>query len=190
MAALGCHEHTMKNWILALFGLSLSGCFGSCGPSPEGRDLSEDVSCTDDAAPAAPTIVLGTAEDGEFVALEGGEELALDYGAQGGQHFYFSGRFFGAGPTDFVLVRFTGDAATNEGNNQTFLDAQCSADQWVEAQNYRVFMSSAEGGSGTLTVELGHCTGAGDACDYPAGSDLPSNFEAVASAEVAVTILP
>lgn len=189
MAALGCHEHTMKNWILALFGLSLSGCFGSCGPSPEGRDLSEDVSCTDDAAPAAPTIVLGTAEDGEFVAL-GGEELALDYGAQGGQHFYFSGRFFGAGPTDFVLVRFTGDAATNEGNNQTFLDAQCSADQWVEAQNYRVFMSSAEGGSGTLTVELGHCTGAGDACDYPAGSDLPSNFEAVASAEVAVTILP
>lgn len=173
------------------FGLSLSGCFGGCGPStPEGRDLEAGFACLDEAAPAGPTVILGTAEEGAFEPLTGGEDLVLDYGPQGGQHFYFSGRFFGAGPSDFVVARFEGDDAINSGSSSSFLDVQCSDGQWIEADNARLVMDSAAGGGGRLTVELGHCSGAGGGCSYDPETGEPLDFEVTASVTVELTVLP
>lgn len=85
----------------------LSGCFGMCGPS--GPD--PEASCVDDPPPSGgqPALVLGSASDGDFEPLSDGQTLALDYGSQGGQHFYYSIKAFGADTDALVFVTFFRD---------------------------------------------------------------------------------
>lgn len=91
---------------LAWLFFSLGGCFFDCGPGiPE-----PETSCVDDEpAPAdSPALVIGSAEgDGDFSKLDSGATLQLDYGSQGGQHFYYSLRLFGATPSQTLVVTFT-----------------------------------------------------------------------------------
>jgi hypothetical protein len=85
----------------------LSGCFGMCGPGGP----SPEASCVDDPAPSGdrPTIVLGSSQDGDFERLSDGQSLPLDYGDQGGQHFYYSVKAYGAGTEAMVFVTFFRD---------------------------------------------------------------------------------
>jgi hypothetical protein len=85
----------------------LSGCFGMCGPGGP----SPDASCVDDSAPSGggPAIVLGSSEEGDFEQLSGEPSLSLDYGSQGGQHFYYSIKAFGADTDAMVFVTFFRD---------------------------------------------------------------------------------
>ena len=90
-------------WLL----FSLPGCFVDCGP---GEPPEPEKTCVDDEpAPAEGTsVVIGSAEDGaDFAKLSDGAELTLDYGSQGGQHFYYSVRLFGATSDQTLIVTFT-----------------------------------------------------------------------------------
>lgn len=91
---------------LAWLCFSLTGCLFDCGPStPE-----PETSCVEDEpAPAdSHAVVIGSAEgDSDFAKLSDGAELQLDYGSQGGQHFYYSLRLFGATAAQTLVVTFT-----------------------------------------------------------------------------------
>lgn len=96
----------MRATRLAWLFFSLTGCFFDCGPGiPE-----PETSCVDDEPPPAdsPAIVIGSAEgDSDFAKLSDGAELKLDYGDQGGQHFYYSLRLHGATAAQTLVVTFT-----------------------------------------------------------------------------------
>jgi len=99
-------RHSLR-FALALPFALLSGCFGMCGPSGP----SPEASCVDDPAPSGgrPTIVLGSTTDGDFERLSAGQTLPLDYGDQGGQHFYYSIKAYGADADALVFVSFFRD---------------------------------------------------------------------------------
>lgn len=99
-------RHSLR-FALALPFVLLSGCFGMCGPSGP----SPEASCVDDPAPSGgrPAIVLGSTSDGDFERLSAGQTLPLDYGDQGGQHFYYSIKAYGAGTDALVFVTFFRD---------------------------------------------------------------------------------
>lgn len=161
-------------WIFAAFTPLLSGCFGGCSPSiPE-----PEAECQDLPPPSEDgRVVLGTAEDADFQELSDGAKLKLDYGPQGGHHFYYSVRLFKPTSAMTLVVRFTpddyepGDGGaggmggehvediTPGGSDFIFLSDYLQDgcdDGWVEIKNLYLIV---EGGSpaGTLRVELGGC---------------------------------
>lgn len=167
--------------ILAALCPLLGGCFGACSPSiPD-----PEAECQDLPAPSEQgRVVLGTAEDSEFEELSDGTTLKLDYGPQGGHHFYYSVRLYKPTSSMTLVVRFTPDDYEPEGEGgaggagggdgagggyyeeltpggsdfiflSDYLEESCD-DGWVEIKNLFLIV---EGGSpsGTFRVELGDC---------------------------------
>ncbi len=90
----------------------LGGCFGSCGPGGGLRE-STKASCASEAAPAGGFgIELGDDEAGKAFESLAGKTLHLDYGSQGGMHFYFSLRIYGFQKDSLVFVRFLPKASS------------------------------------------------------------------------------
>lgn len=185
-------------WLL----LPLGGCFSDCGggdpPDPE-------LNCVDDqAAPSqSHAVVLGSAEDGEpFAPLAAGAKLQLDYGPQGGQHFYYSVRLYGASRAHTLVVSFQPKDSAPAGQGGAPLDgpplpsafvaltefdvddAGCE-NAWLEIDNLLLEVNS-DRASGTLRVELGTCDGACNVND--AGVYVHSQVDA--SHEIELSYVP
>src|SRR5687768_9318901 len=96
-------------WVLAFACAPFAGCFCDGGACPEEGcgDLDPEAGCSDEDLPSGggPTLVLGTLVDGEFRTLDNGQRLQLDYGPQGGQHFYYSIRAFELDADWLLLAR-------------------------------------------------------------------------------------
>ncbi len=83
------------------------GCFGSCsGPLRESTELA----CVTAKAPAGShDLRIGSDEAGKAFAPIDGATLHLDYGSQGGMHFYYSLRIYGATKESLIRARFYPD---------------------------------------------------------------------------------
>jgi hypothetical protein len=124
--------------------VALSGCFGMCGPSLP----SPEASCIDDPAPAGgAALELGASFDGDFAPLRDDASLSLDYGDQGGQHFYYAIRAFGMNADAIVLVRFFRDGVDDPDGGAGGAGSATSG--------------GGEGGAGTGGVATGGGGGAG-----------------------------
>lgn len=162
---------------LALFLVPVPGCFGACSPSIPDAEIECDE---DTAAPAGAEVVL-LDEEGEVLA--DGTELELDYGPQGGQHFYVSLRAFPSGdPDEFLVASFEGEDGTR-GDAQYFFVDGCAG--WTSIEGDILQVNKASATSGLLVVELGHCDGS---CIWE--DNRPSNFVIRAGVDARISIVP
>ena len=164
---------------IALLVLPLTGClFGGCPDTPD----EPEQSCVDDGAPSSAALEL-LDEDGE--ALDDGTSFTLEYGPQGGQHFYVSLRVFGGDLEDaFILSTFEGEDGTT-GQAQYFQQEGCAGWEAIEGELLQV--NSPSDTTGTLRVQLGHCDGE---CQTDVDSGDLLNFVADAEDEAVIAIVP
>lgn len=143
---------------LAIVCLSLGGCFGSCSSGPP----DPEADCVDLAAPSeSPAIVIGSTEEGDFAELREGATLTLDYGPQGGQHFYYALRLHGATESHTVNVSFIPDGSEPFGGG--------SADGGAGAGGSAL---GGQGGAGGGDQGGRGGAGAGDCCYAEGGNEL------------------
>jgi hypothetical protein len=153
----------------------MAACLAGCPRSQE-----YEQSCSDDDPPEGDA-VLELLSEGD--SLEDGSELSLDYGSQGGQHFYFTVRAFGVGTDELVLARFEA-TDENQGIEQIFFDQPCGS--WSVVENQILQVNSASASSGPFRVELGKCNGA---CEFDADGRI-TNFVVRASREARIVLVP
>lgn len=126
--------------LLLLLPLSIGACGGACGPRfPSPPEPS--AACLSDAPPAGgeEAVIVGRGQGASFTPLMEGEELLLERGAQGGQHFFLTLRLFAkADRVWFHDARFL-DARREElgysGSNQ-----RACAGEWTEITTFPVFV--------------------------------------------------
>lgn len=171
--------------------LALQGAlalFGACGPGGQCDSCSSpstELACVSDPAPVAtaPQIVLGRLEGTTFVPLGGGDRRQLDYGDQGGQHFYVTARWYAPPQGGMILLRY--DGPNNGGGATVFLEEPCSS--WLSADTY-VQIDSPEAQTGTLTAQAGTCAPGG--CTYDEQTDRYLLDEVLAETAVVLEIVP
>ncbi len=182
----------MRSWLGAVLvlwvvgcGPSYSDCEGCCDGCFE-DDLPETTSTCVDAANPDQEVVIGSVESGPFSLLEPESTLVLDYGPQGGQHFYLALQLQGSVDGDMVRMSFTPESGLPAESTE-FLSEGCPAPDALEIGNLRLEVPFQEETTGLLRVSLGRC--ANDLCEYNDMDGL-ANFVEKATAEVHVSVVP
>jgi len=171
--------------------ISLSGC-----PNPSCDGCSDDgpsqqpetsVACVDATAPTGtePVIVFGEGSGASFEALADGASRQINYGDQGGQHFFVTVRWY-APPTDGVLLLSYKGGTSNHGSNTIFNDPGCTG--WLEAATY-VQLDNADQETGTLHAAGGRCD-ANNGCTYDEATNQYQLTETLAEADVDLSLQP
>lgn len=137
---------------------ALVGCFPPSGPE-------ESTSCTDEgpAFDGKTALIVGTSEQGDFVALKDGSALAIDVGAQGLQHVYYSARVHTGGRELVLAAKFTRDDGVVFGRGAAIIEA-CS-EPWLELEDARLVLDGNDEMKGKLDVKVGVCSPEGCALD-------------------------
>ncbi|HTJ82287.1 MAG TPA: hypothetical protein VL400_11250 [Polyangiaceae bacterium] len=160
------------------------GCSSNDGPSspPE-----TNVACVEAPAPAGaePAIVFGDGSGSSFVAETGTAARQINYGDQGGQHFFVTVRWY-APPADGVLLLSYASATPNHGANTIFNDPGCTG--WLEAKTY-VQLDSASEETGQLHAAGGRCD-AQNGCTYDEATNEYVLAETLAEADLDVSLTP
>jgi hypothetical protein len=166
--------------LLLSLALLPTGCFGTCGPFEEPR-FYEETGCVDEEAPEEPTLLVGTTEGQAFTEMTDGEALLIDYGPQGGQHFYVSARVAGALPEDLVVLTLDGEPSA-----QSFSVVPECAQGWAELENMQLEVPTDEERSDTLRVRVVRCETPG--CDRYAqeGENAPT---VIAEEAIAISVV-
>ena len=112
-----------------------------------------------------------------------GERRPLDYGEQGGQHFYVTARWYAPPLDGMLLLNYAG--AANRGGTAMFIEEACSS--WLSADTY-VQVDEATAQSGTLTAQAGTCLPEGCAYDESQNSYVLESV--IAETEIVVEIVP
>jgi hypothetical protein len=157
-----------------------TGCFGSCQGFDEQR-FYESTDCVPGDSPTEPTLVIGTTEGGAFTEMSDGEELLIDYGPQGGQHFYVSARVAGAQPDDLLELSLDGEPSAQRVSSVP----TCSAG-WAELENMTLEVPTDEERGDMLRVRLLRCETT-DCDPYGEGSGTPPAV--LAEVTVAISVV-
>jgi hypothetical protein len=177
-------------FLLAVAPLTLGGCpqcqDGCSDSTDSGPTPTTSVTCVEAAAPGAtdPAIVFGEGSGDSFAAFTGTPDRQIDYGDQGGQHFYVTARWY-APPADGVLVLSYDSGSGNHGSQTIFNDPGCTG--WLEATTY-VQLQQAVDESGTLHGAGGRCAASG--CAYDEATDRYVLEETLAEADQAISLTP
>ncbi len=175
--------------LVAIAPMVLGGCpqcQDGCTDSDDGLTPTTSVTCVDAPAPGAtePAIVFGEGSASSFTAFTGTPARQLDYGDQGGQHFYVTARWY-APPPDGVIVLSYASGSGNHGSQTIFNDPGCTG--WLEATTY-VQLDQAVDETGTLHGSGGRCAASG--CAYDESTDQYVLEEVLAEADQAVALKP
>lgn len=119
-----------------------------CGPGPE----PVETDCEEGAAPAGPTVNLGTRQGDQFLPFTpDSNALTLQRGAQGGQHVYVSTQLY-TGKSGRFRERFS----LREGH-QVLGEGQATVEGcdegWTVSHQITLFIDTATTSGGLLTVE-------------------------------------
>jgi hypothetical protein len=175
---MNAHPTAMPLFLLSLATLP-TGCFGACRSFEEPR-FYEESDCVEGEAPDEPALVVGTTEGEAFTEMSDGEALLIDYGPQGGQHFYVSARVAGAQADDFVELTLEGVPSA-----QSIASVPACAAGWSELQNMALEVPTDEERSDLLRVLLLRCETTD--CDrYGEGAGSAPSVVAEAAVEITV----
>lgn len=167
--------------LLLLLATLPTGCFGSCQPFEEPR-FYEESECVAADAPSEPTILVGTTEGAAFTEMSDGEQLLIDYGPQGGQHFYVSARIAGAQEDDRLELTLE-----DEPSARTISYVPACGDGWAELQNMTLEVPTDEERSDTLRLRLVRCET--EDCDlYGEGFGAPPAVIAETTVKISVVL--
>jgi hypothetical protein len=155
-------------------------CDGCCeGDGCGGEPPPSTLRCWDEPAPDdGVLLVLGEVTSEGFVGFAEGQSVTIDYGGQGGQHFYFGARVFGAPEGAVFFARFEGPS--DRGTFSRSSSDEICTDGWLELDAY-VPLDSGNAGEGVLTVQVGTCPESGCAYDEQARSYVPTELYAEAA---------
>ncbi len=147
-----------------------SGCFGSCSdPLRESTELS----CVEAKAPSdSHELRIGSDEASKAFAPIDGATLHLDYGSQGGMHFYYSLRIYGATKGSLVRSRFypdvpesTSTSSVGSGSTGAQTTSASGGAGGSVATSSGASTSSGGGAGGAASSGPKHCQGEQDAPD-------------------------
>lgn len=160
--------------------IDCDGCCDGCGSDlpPPTR-----ISCV--VAPAREEgvlLVLGAKRNDTFTPFVEGQSVSIDYGDQGGSHFYFAAQVLGAPAGATFFARYEGGAG-DRGSFSRASSESCG-EEWLELDAY-LPLDTGGGGAGTFTVQVGTCPESGCSFDE-AGNYVPT--EVYASAEIELDI--
>ena len=159
--------------LLALTLLGFSGCFGSCNPG--GLRESTKLACVEAPPPSGVYgVQIGSSEGGKDFASLAGAKLNLDYGPQGGMHFFYSLRIFGAHKGSLLRANFyPKGSSANTSTGAAVSGSVTSSAQGTGGGGGAFGAGGAGGGSASGTGGAGGevaggpepCLGGGDAAD-------------------------
>jgi len=131
-----------------LLGMVLIGC----GPKDETSDEPTSTGCVDyQPDPVDATLVVGRDDSGTFVPLMPDDTLPMEFGQQGGQHFFIALRLLVEPIDHTVRSTFVVDGQTH-GSVAARVEG-CDG-QWTAVSQLRIVLSSDEPVSGTLNVTV------------------------------------
>lgn len=161
--------------------IDCDGCCNGCGddlPPPT------SLACVD--APAREegvTLVLGRRQGDTFTPFLEGQSVGVDFGGQGGQHFYFAAQVLGAPEGASFFARYESSSTSDRGSFSRASSQSCG-EQWLELDAY-LPLNTGGGGLGTFSVQVGTCPESGCSFD-DSGDYVPS--EVYASAEIELDV--
>jgi len=143
-------KDTMKMTMRALAVL-LGTALISCGPTDD-EEAPYSTGCVDyQPDPADATLVVGHDVDDAFVPLMPDDTLPMEFGQQGGQHFFIALRLLTDGQDVTVRSTLTVDGQVH-GSVASRVEG-CDG-QWTAVSQVRIVLNSDEAVSGTLNVAV------------------------------------
>jgi hypothetical protein len=159
--------------------IDCDGCCDGCGSDPPPTRLA----CVD--APEREegvVLVLGYKSGSGFTPFVDGQSVGIDFGGQGGQHFYFAAQVLGAPAGATFFARYEG--STGDRGSFSRASSQSCGEQWLELDAY-LPLNTGGGGAGTFTVQVGSCPDSGCSFD-DSGNYVPTEVYASADIELDV----
>ena len=165
---------------LACSVLTLSVSAIGCNPCEDG--------CSGGPPPDPAVECIEPASEDAITFLNSDNSFQLEYGPQGGQHFYLSLALQGLVADEIVMVEFE----TEDGTFDTipYIEAGCPKGQAVELRQLAFSLPSDDDYEGKLTVSIGKCdtsddgycthNEAGQVTDFEARVDISQNIVVLA----------
>jgi hypothetical protein len=180
----------LAGWIGCSLVLGCSDPFTDCAGCCTGEGCGFEappptsLACVD--APARDegvVLVIGRRQGDTFTPFLEGQSVGIDFGGQGGQHFYFAAQVLGAPEGASFFARYESSSTSDRGSFSRASSQSCG-EQWLELDAY-LPLDTGGGGTGTFTVQVGTCPESG--CSYDdSGNYVPT--EVYASAEIELDV--